>query len=103
MNEIIVTYSIGLLAIWGVYLAYRAKRDGCSRAVREAAVESGLFEPTSLHPKIDPALCRGCGACVKACPEGNVIGIINGKAALIEPSMCIGHGACRASCPCASR
>lgn len=99
MNDIAFAYVIVLLAIWGIYIAIRRRRDGCSRAVRDAAVEAGLFEPASLHPKFDPARCRGCGACVKACPEGNVIGIINGKAALIEPSECIGHGACKASCP----
>ena len=99
MNDIVITYGLALLAIWSIYLLWRTRRDGCSRAVREAAVAAGLSEPASLHPKIDPALCRGCGACVKACPEGQVIGIIGGKAALIEPSSCIGHGACHASCP----
>ena len=34
-----------------------------------------------------------------ACPEGNVLGLIHGKAELIEPTLCIGHGACRAACP----
>ena len=34
-------------------------------------------------------------ACVRACPEGDVIGMIDGKATLIEPSQCIGHGACQ--------
>jgi Fe-S-cluster-containing hydrogenase component 2 len=38
-------------------------------------------------------------ACVKACPEGDVIWMIDGKATLIEPSQCIGHGACRVACP----
>jgi thioredoxin reductase/Pyruvate/2-oxoacid:ferredoxin oxidoreductase delta subunit len=60
-----------------------------------------MLEPASLHPKIDPVKCLGCGACVRACPEAahNVLGMINGKAELIEPTYCIGHGACKASCP----
>jgi putative YpdA family bacillithiol system oxidoreductase len=99
MGDALLIYAVLLSAIWAVYVAYRMRREDCSRAVRDAAVEAGLFEPASLHPKFDSALCRGCGACARACPEGNVIGIINGKAALIEPSQCIGHGACRASCP----
>jgi thioredoxin reductase/NAD-dependent dihydropyrimidine dehydrogenase PreA subunit len=41
----------------------------------------------------------GCGSCVSACPEGDVLGIINGKSELILPSECIGHGACREACP----
>jgi thioredoxin reductase/NAD-dependent dihydropyrimidine dehydrogenase PreA subunit len=50
---------------------------------------------------INPALCVGCGECIKACPEkeSNVLGLIDGKAELVTASDCIGHGACRASCP----
>lgn len=59
----------------------------------------GMDEPASLHPLIDPLLCIGCGACVKACPEGDVLGLIRGKAELVAPAECIGHGACRAACP----
>lgn len=59
----------------------------------------GMDEPASLHPLIDPLLCIGCGACVKACPEGDVLGLIRGKAELVAPTECIGHGACRAACP----
>jgi len=58
-----------------------------------------LLEPPTLHPEIDPARCIGCGACVRACPEGDILGLINGKAELVEPSECIGHGACRMACP----
>ena len=52
-----------------------------------------------MHPLIDPARCLGCGACARACPEGDVLGIINGKAVLVEPTSCIGHGACKTACP----
>ena len=31
--------------------------------------------------------------------EGNVLGIIGGRAHLIAPTKCIGHGACRSACP----
>ncbi|MBI3198009.1 MAG: 4Fe-4S binding protein, partial [Rhodospirillales bacterium] len=55
--------------------------------------------PASLHPVINPTICIGCTACADACPEQNVLGVINGKAALISPSNCIGHGACRVACP----
>ena len=65
----------------------------------EEAQEAGLTEPASLHPVIDPALCLGCAACVKACPEKSILGIIDGKAKLIEPTHCVGHGACATSCP----
>lgn len=61
--------------------------------------EAGLTEPASLHPIIDENLCVGCGTCAAACPEGNVLGVINEKVQLINPTHCIGHGACKAACP----
>jgi thioredoxin reductase (NADPH) len=36
---------------------------------------------------------------VKACPEVNVLGLINNRGVLINPSHCIGHGMCQAACP----
>ena len=67
--------------------------------VRNAALEAGLIEPASLHPVIDPAICLGCATCVGACPEGDILGLIHGKAVLVEPTHCIGHGACAKACP----
>ncbi|MEJ2142866.1 MAG: NAD(P)-binding domain-containing protein, partial [Gammaproteobacteria bacterium] len=61
--------------------------------------KAGLTEPASLHPAFNPGKCVGCGACVNACPEGDVIGLISGKASLINPTYCIGHGACKKACP----
>jgi thioredoxin reductase (NADPH) len=99
MEPLIAAYLVPLMVIWGLYIGLRRRKDRRSREVLGAAVEAGLNQPTSLHPKIDPAKCLGCGACINVCPEGDVLGLINGKAALIEPSECIGHGACRAACP----
>jgi thioredoxin reductase len=36
---------------------------------------------------------------VRACPEGEIIGITDGRARLINPLACIGHSACLQSCP----
>ncbi len=99
MNFIWLAYAAALLAIWLLYYIIRKRRERVSKRIRDAAIESGLTEPASLHPVINPALCFGCGACVSACPEGYTLGLIDGKAQLIEPTQCIGHGACKTSCP----
>jgi thioredoxin reductase (NADPH) len=97
--SITTIYAAAIGAIWLLYLVWRRRSEAKSRATKAAAVEAGLVEPASLHPLIDPARCLACGACVSACPEGDIIGMINGKAELVEPTHCIGHGACREACP----
>jgi len=65
----------------------------------EKAKELGFYEPMSLHPVIDPDTCIGSGACVAACPEKDILGIVNGKGTTINASRCVGHGACFHACP----
>ncbi len=81
------------------YLGNQILRNRRNEAELASAIRSGLTEPTSLHPVINPNRCIDCGACVSVCPEGNVLGLIDGKAKLINPTHCIGHGACKAACP----
>lgn len=91
-------YALPLGVVLGYYLKSRRQRDDDHAQRFEEAVQSGLGEPVSLHPKIDAALCIGSGSCVTACPE-QALGIVAGKAHLIDGSACIGHGACKAACP----
>jgi thioredoxin reductase (NADPH) len=98
-NPLLLIYLTPLVCIWVAWVAYAKRRTKRDLAVLEDNKAAGLGEPPSLHPVIDPALCLGCGACVKACPEKSILGIIDGKAALIEPTHCVGHGACQKSCP----
>jgi thioredoxin reductase/NAD-dependent dihydropyrimidine dehydrogenase PreA subunit len=93
-----------LVLVPGLALAaYHVRRslleERRSLALRDAAEAAGLTEPPSLHPVIDPQLCIGCATCVDACPEGKILGLIEGKAQLVDPTHCIGHGACRSACP----
>ncbi|MEZ5571402.1 MAG: NAD(P)-binding domain-containing protein [Halioglobus sp.] len=96
---ITTVYGVPALGLMLFYVSLqRRKSKAAERIYREATV-SGLLEPASLHPVIDPTRCLGCGTCVKACPEKSVLGIIENRAQLISPSSCIGHGACKAACP----
>lgn len=62
-------------------------------------VSKELHIPTTLHPEIDPERCGGCGACVSACPEGQILKLINHRAVLVEATKCVGHGMCAEVCP----
>jgi thioredoxin reductase (NADPH) len=95
----LLTYLGILLLVWVPYGVHRKRRSARSRALLAESHSTGMIEPPSLHPIIDPALCLGCGGCVDACPEGDVLGLLGGQAALVRPSNCIGHGACEESCP----
>ena len=98
----LLVYIILIAIPVGIYAWRRRSVHEESVRVRTEAVAAGLAEPPSLHPVVDPAICIGCGSCVKACPEQpehQVLGLIRGKAELIGPSDCIGHGACRIACP----
>jgi thioredoxin reductase/Pyruvate/2-oxoacid:ferredoxin oxidoreductase delta subunit len=88
-----------IVVIWTLQSFFQKKRDQKNIQRLQTTIAEGLTEPVSLHPVIDTDLCIGSGACVAACPEGDVLGMIKGKSALINPTHCIGHGACRAACP----
>lgn len=98
-------FSLGILSLIGVafglaVLFFRAyRREVKSERVYAEAVEKKLHIPISLHPLIDTQRCIGCFACLKVCPEGDILGVVDGKAALVAPSKCIGHGRCAESCP----
>lgn len=98
------SWSLVLLfvAVGVVYFLWRlADRAKEQRAERELADTAEMADavPASLHPAVDPNRCIGSGACVRGCPEKNVIGLVAGRAKLLNPMACIGHGVCEVACP----
>ena len=91
-------YGLVLLTPVSMYIRRQIKRD---RKVKEARAKGELFSegPRGQHPQIDVSNCIGCQSCASVCPEGSVIGMVGGKAALINPHKCIGHGLCADACP----
>ncbi|MFO0742191.1 MAG: NAD(P)-binding domain-containing protein [Labilithrix sp.] len=72
-----------------------------SKAIATLADMAALGEvvPDTLHPKVDLDRCIGSGACVRACPEKDVLAVVHGQAVLVNPLACVGHSACVDACP----
>ena len=101
LEKIIIYGAVGVFLL-GVLLVYIRKLRRESRIVEEKikiAKEDGVHEPVSLHPVVDANSCIQSGACIRACPEKDILGIRNGKATPINASHCVGHGACFHACP----
>ncbi len=62
---------------------------------------TGLDVAGGMHPRINALVCIGCGNCVIACPEEDVLGVVNGTAVLLHGAKCVGHGRCADACPVA--
>jgi len=99
MKLTLIIYLLPMLLLVAWNLRRRQLQHAASLAMLNENREAGMLEPASLHPLIDSARCMGCGSCVSACPEGNVLGLVDGKAQLINPAHCIGHSVCKAACP----
>jgi thioredoxin reductase (NADPH) len=100
--ENILIYSLVAILCVAVVIIYLRKKSKASKIVEakvKKAKEDGLYEPVSLHPVVDASRCIQTGACITACPEHDILGIIDGKATIINASQCIGHGACFHACP----
>jgi Pyruvate/2-oxoacid:ferredoxin oxidoreductase delta subunit len=50
--------------------------------------------PRAQHPHIDITYCIGCAACTTVCPEGDVLAMLVGNAAIVNGYECIGHSLC---------
>lgn len=101
MNETLATLCL-CAAILGVplffYLRNLKKRDAEARAALEKGkIHSG--GPMAQHPHIDAQYCIGCRTCTTVCPEGDVLAMIGGKAAIVNGYKCIGHALCAEACP----
>jgi len=101
IEKVVIYGSVALLCliVVGIYLLKLRRTSRKTARKIEEARAAGTHEPISLHPVVDPNNCIATGACITACPEKDILGILNGKATPINISQCIGHGACFHACP----
>jgi thioredoxin reductase len=98
----LLTWGIGLFIILLFLIPYikKMKRTESQTKKRLEETRSKRQDKALLqHPIINQSSCIGCGICVEVCPEGDVLGLIDGKATIIHGSHCLGHGKCAENCP----
>ena len=101
LEQLLVYGTVFLLCAIIIFFYLRKKKvkSAKTEVKVQVAKEEGLYEPISLYPHIDLGTCIGSGACITACPEKDILGIVDGIATVINTSNCIGHGACFHACP----
>lgn len=100
--ENLLTYGIGLVIILVFLIPYilsMRKKEKRTRSRLNETKSKGQEKALMQHPIINKSACIGCGICVTSCPEGDVLGLIDGKATIIHGSHCVGHGLCAENCP----
>ncbi len=104
MDDITWLALLGILVVAGVPYVLWTRMDARAHKKAAAAHDDVMslgdeIVPVSIHPEVNLDACIGSGACIKACPEDDVLAITDGRARLINPLSCIGHSACMAACP----
>src|SRR5271167_4530761 len=94
---LVIATVVTLIFVHG-YLKKLKKRE---ELARQAAEKGKVFSegPKAQHPHIDTTYCIGCQTCTTVCPEGDVLAMLGGKAAIVNGYKCIGHGLCAEACP----
>jgi len=80
------------------YLAGLKKIESHSREAQKKG-KNYSEGPKAQHPHIDSNWCIGCATCTLVCPEGDVLAMLGGKAAIVNGHKCIGHAICADACP----
>lgn len=94
----IIAGALTLIIFVPYFLKFR-KQQKADYARKQEATALGADKAIAQFPQIDQERCIGCAACVAACPEGDVLGIVFGKATVINGLKCVGHGRCAEACP----
>ncbi len=71
-------------------------RDEYIAHVVEKRCPAGVCKALARY-EIDPAKCKGCGMCKRACPVQAISGAV-GKPHAIDPKKCVKCGSCKATC-----
>jgi len=97
----LITFAIAAGICVFFFLGYLRKMKAQEKRAHEAARKGTIYSegPRAQHPKIDANSCIGCATCTSVCPEGDVLAMLGGKAAIVNGYKCVGHSLCAEACP----
>jgi len=101
MTENLAAFAVASLVTLFFCRGYLKQLNNRDRLAHDALEKGKLRSdgPKAQHPHIDISHCIGCATCTTVCPEGDVLAMLGGKAALVNGHKCIGHGLCAEACP----
>jgi thioredoxin reductase/Pyruvate/2-oxoacid:ferredoxin oxidoreductase delta subunit len=97
----LITFAIAVGICLFFLFGYLRKLKVQEKRAHEAAKKGTIYSegPRAQHPQIDANSCIGCATCTTVCPEGDVLAMLGGKAAIVNGYKCIGHSLCAEACP----
>ena len=97
----LITFAIAAGICVFFLFGYLKKMKAREKRAHEAAKKGTVYSegPRAQHPQIDANSCIGCATCTSVCPEGDVLAMLGGKAAIVNGYKCIGHSLCAEACP----
>jgi thioredoxin reductase (NADPH) len=97
----LITFGIAAAICLFFLFGYLRKLKTREKRAHEAAKKGTVYSegPRAQHPQIDANSCIGCATCTSVCPEGDVLAMLGGKAAIVNGYKCIGHSLCAEACP----
>lgn len=97
-----LTWGLSVTIVAAVVLPYGLsfrKLRHTNRARLNEAIQLGTTKAIAQFPFVDATRCIGCGTCVDACPEHDVLAVVGGTARVVNGLRCIGHARCAIECP----
>jgi thioredoxin reductase (NADPH) len=91
--------SIGIVVATAAFVLAFVLESWSRKRRLHAELANAPATPPSLYPRINKDACICTGACVDACPERDVLAMIDGRPRLVRASACVGHSDCLRSCP----
>jgi thioredoxin reductase/Pyruvate/2-oxoacid:ferredoxin oxidoreductase delta subunit len=100
VNNFVAIVIAGIVTL--IFVRRYLKQEKLRHQRAQEAAKRGTLRsdgPQSQHPHIDTQYCIGCATCTAVCPEGDVLAMLGGQAAIVNGYKCVGHSLCAEACP----